>query len=190
MDQELQNRNLFIPYVNTLLNTSIKKKRGFVSMDVKFPRILDEKTYKGLTPQDQEDYVEGKIKQIVTINEHGISVPDIEKNTPFTRPTIIKHLERMVAIRESYKIRWGKMSIYYPNGKIVHPESRLDEMSPQGTRYRATFLNNQFGRFVYVEDMNPKGVSGGSLLINIEDLDFYVEFINKVGNIDEKVRYL
>src|SRR3989339_775194 len=144
---------------------------------INMPNIAEQKKYLGMSPRDQEIYIEQKIKEIVKINPNGISVPDISDKTPFSRQTIIKHLERMVACREAYKIKRRNLTTYYPNGKIVHPEYQESVEVDKGQSFKGTFLNNNFGEFVYIEDINGEGFSGGSMLINLKALDDFKELI-------------
>ena len=150
-------------------------------------QIIDKKKYGKMTPQDQEEYVEKKIKQILQLNKDGITVPEVCEITPFTRPTIIKHLERLAASREAYKIKRRKLTMYYPNGRIVHPEAMIKIENDSGGTFRGTFLNNNFGEFIYVEEINNKHVSGGGMLISIKNFDSFKELVDRI---EEKRRQL
>ena len=140
-----------------------------------------------MSPQDQEEYVGKKIKQILHLNPDGITVPEICETTPFTRPTIIKHLERLSASREAYKIKRRRLTIYYPNGRIVHPEAMIKVETENGGILRGTFLNNNFGEFIYIEDINDKHISGGGMLISLKNFESFEELVKRVG---EKRRIL
>ncbi|MDD5111116.1 MAG: hypothetical protein PHG85_01065 [Candidatus Altiarchaeota archaeon] len=150
--------------------------------NVIFPRILPPEKYRSLSPQDQEEYVARKIEEILMINTNGVTISDVSLNTPFTRPTIIKHLEKIVATRKGYKIRRGRLSMYFPNGRVVHPEGQIETKTDTGNQYRATFLNNNFGEFIYIEDLTPNTVSGGSILIKKHD---YPNFLNFLDSVEE-----
>lgn len=149
-------------------------------MELEVPPIMNAKKYRGLSPLKQEEYLERKIREIVNMNSHGVTIPDITQNTPFTRASVIKHLEKMVSSRDAYKIRRGRMSIYYPNGRVVHPEDTCITDTSSGSRYRATFLNNDFGEFIFLEDLNESIVAGGSILIKREDLNEFLQFLKEV----------
>jgi len=111
----------------------------------------------------------------------------VAENTPFSRQTIIKHLERMVSCRESYKIRRRNLTTYYPNGKVVHPEYQEKIETEQGHVFRGTFLNNNYGEFVYLEDVNNNGVSGGSMLISLDSVDDFKDLINRLSKRKEEI---
>jgi len=158
-----------------------------MQMAINMPQISDPKKYLGMSPHDQEDYIEKKIKEIVKLNPNGISVPDVAENTPFSRQTIIKHLERMVSCREAYKIKRRNLTTYYPNGKVVHPEYMENVETEKGHVFRGTFLNNNYGEFVYIEDVNNHGVSGGSMLISLEKVDDFKDLINRLAKRKEEI---
>lgn len=151
------------------------------------PPIADQKKYLGMSPHDQEQYIEQKIREIVKLNPNGVSVPDIVENTPFSRQTIIKHLERLVSCREAYKIRRRNLTTYYPNGRIVHPEYQEKIETEDGHIFRGTFLNNNYGEFIYLEDVNNHGVSGGSMLISLDRINDFKELINRLAKRKEEI---
>ena len=151
-----------------------------MEVTIKMPFIADQKKYLGMSPHDQEAYIEQKIKEIVKLNPNGLSIPDIAERTPFSRQTIIKHLERMVSCREAYKIRRRNLTTYYPNGKVVHPEYQ-EKIETENGYFQGTFLNNNYGEFVYIEDVDNKGVSGGGMLINLNRVGYFKELINKLS---------
>lgn len=145
---------------------------------IKVPDLIDRKQYLGMNPQDQESYASKKIKEMLTLNsEQGVTIPDILETTPFSRPTVVKYLEQLVSSRAGYKIKRRNLTYYYPNGTIAHPELRLSKKSDRtGLELRATFLNNNFGEYLYIEDVSSK-LSGGGMLISTKDLPFFREFI-------------
>lgn len=142
--------------------------------------VMEKEKYSRMNPQDQEDYVEKKLKEILHLNSNGITVPEICESTPFTRPTIIKHLEKFAASREAYKISRRKMTIYYPNGRIVHPEAMIKIENNTGGIFRGTFLNNNFGEFIYLEEINNENISGGGMLISLKNFDSFKEMIDRI----------
>lgn len=53
--------------------------------------------------------------------------------------------------------------------------------------FRGTFLNNNYGEFVYIEDVNNKGISGGSMLISINHVDDFKDLINRLSKRKEEI---
>lgn len=149
-----------------------------VQYAIKVPEILDRRQYLGMNPQDQESYASKKIKEVLTLNqEHGVTIPDILETAPFSRPTVVKYLEQMVSSRAAYKIKRRNLTYYYPNGKVAHPELIISKKSSEtGLELRATFLNNNFGEYLYIEDISSK-LSGGGMLISLKDISFFKEFM-------------
>jgi hypothetical protein len=152
------------------------------------PDLIDRKQYLGMNPQDQEGYASKKIGEVLRLNgESGVTIPDILETTPFSRPTVLKYLEQSVSSRSAYKIKRRNLTYYYPNGKIAHPELSIKKKSDDtGLELRATFLNNNFGEYLYIEDVSDK-VSGGGMLINLRDLAFFKEFISEAIKKGEKL---
>ena len=160
--------------------------------NISIPRIMEAKVYRGLSPQDQEEYVEKKMAEIVEMNPNGITIPDVEDKTPFTRPTIIKHLDKLVALRKAYKIKRGKkIFVYHPNGRPVHPEYQIEKKGTEKEpHFRATFLNNNYGEFLFLEDLNPQSVAGGSMLIRRPDIQNFFGFMKEIAERDKKLRII
>lgn len=158
-----------------------------MEQEVLIPPIIEKKKYSRMNPNDQEEYIEKKIKEILDSNPEGVTIPEIDEKTPFSRPTIIKHLERLVACRDAYKIKRRKLTIYYPNGRIVHPEHMVKIENDTGGIFRGTFLNNNFGQFVYLEEINDKNISGGGMLMNIKNIPIFKDLVDKL---EEKRRLI
>ncbi len=150
-------------------------------MDYEFPKILSKKDYLGLPPQEQEKYVFGKIKEILKKNKNGITISIIEKETPFTRPTIIKHLERLVSSREGYKRTIGNTNVYFPNGSAIYPDKTIKERINDTRFFRGTLISNNYGEFVFIEEDGDSNISGGSFMIKKNEFDKFKDFIIKVS---------
>jgi phage pi2 protein 07 len=146
-----------------------------------FHNVLKKEKYLGLTTLEQEKYIEKKIKEILHSSPIGISISDITTKTPFTRPTVIKHLERLVSCREAYRIKIGNVFVYYPNGKAVYPEKQIKFEIDECKFFKGTLLENNFGKFIFIEiDAKEDIISGGGFLVKREDFPLFTEFINKL----------
>jgi hypothetical protein len=51
-----------------------------------------------------------------------------------------------------------------------------------GTEFRATFLNNREGKFVFLEDISDNKISGGSMLIKRSDFQEFIKFITDTND--------
>jgi len=114
---------------------------------------------------------------------------EIVDTTNLNRITVTKHLEYLVAIREAYKIDRGTGSIYFINGRLIHPTDHLSV--PIGNKIYDFFkLENTEGNFVFIQEkeqdeLRLKTVKGG-IMIKCEDMlkfkDGLYKFITLASN--------
>jgi hypothetical protein len=150
-------------------------------LTIQIPKILPSNAYLGLPPLEQEKYVEKTIKEILHANPMGITITDITDSAPFTRPTILKQLERLVSCREGYKIKRGNVFVYYPNGKAAYPSKEIKLEISEKRSFKGTFLENSFGKFIFIEEDGNEGISGGGFLVKKEDFPAFMDFIQKLS---------
>ena len=148
-------------------------------MEIKIPNvILSAEEVQALKPLERENYVRSVIKKILAANENGVMASEIVEATNLNRITVTKHLEYLVAIREAYKSDRGSGSIYYQNGRLVHPTDRLSV--PIGNKvYDFIKLENAEGKFVFIQEkeqdeLRLKTVKGG-IMIRYEDLSAFMD---------------
>ncbi len=142
---------------------------------------MSKQRYLGLPPAEQEKYVEKKIKELLHKNQFGITISDIMTKTPFTRPTVIKHLECLVSCREGYKIKRGNVSVYYPNGKVVYPEKQVKVEITNNRSFTATLLENNFGNFVFIEENGGEGITGGGFMVKRDEFPIFKELVELIS---------
>jgi hypothetical protein len=152
-------------------------------MEIKTPNVmLSAEEVQALKPLERENYVRSVIKKILATNESGVMVSEIVQATNLNRITVTKHLEYLVAIREAYKSDRGSGSIYYQNGRLVHPTDRLSV--PIGNKiYDFIKLENAEGKFVFIQEkeedeLRLKTVKGG-IMIRCEDLFSFMDGLQK-----------
>lgn len=143
--------------------------------------ILSKQKYLGLPPLEQEKYADKTVKWILHNSQMGITISDITTKTPFTRPTVLKHLERLISCREGYKIKRGNVFVYYPNGKAVYPENQLKVEITNKRMFKATMLQNNYGNFIFIEEDGGEGISGGGFMIKSDEFHIFMELMNKVS---------
>ena len=148
-------------------------------MEIKTPNVmLSSEEVQALRPIERENYVRSVIKKILATNENGVMASEIVDATNLNRITVTKHLEYLVAIREAYKSDRGSGSIYYQNGKLVHPTDRLSV--PIGNKsYDIVKLENAEGKFVFIQEkeqdeLRLNTVKGG-IMIRCEDLFAFMD---------------
>lgn len=150
-------------------------------MESYYPEILKKKEYLGLAPSEQEKYVERKIKEILKINKNGVTIPEIVSQTPFTRPTVTKHLERLVSCREGFKRKFGNLYLYFPNSRAVYPDKTISIEIENKRKFVGTLINNNYGEFIFLEEIGGEGISGGGFLVKKEEFILFKEFIDKIS---------
>ena len=124
-------------------------------------QILPKKEYLGLPPSEQEKYVEKVIKKILKLHKNGITIPEIVNKTPFARPTVTKHLERLVSCREGFKRKFSNLYLYFPNGSAVYPDKIINLEIENKRKFVGTLINNNYGEFIFIEEVGGEGISGG-----------------------------
>src|SRR2546427_2545313 len=118
---------------------------------IQAPKVLPVKEVISMRPQDREHYVEKIMLKILEMNPRGVTIPEIASRTGFYRDTVAKHLDKLAATREAYRVTRGNVSIYYKNGQVVHATDVKDASSPNKT-YSFYKLENEDGKFVYIQE--------------------------------------
>ena len=144
------------------------------------PAIRTQEEVLSISPKDREKYMEHTILGILELNPQGATVTEITEATGLNRVTITKHLNRLVAIREAYKVERGPVSIYYKNGKISHSRN-VEHSFANDKRYSFFRLINDEEKSVYIQEKETNScgtvkVKGG---IIIKDEDFF-EFMKEL----------
>jgi len=144
------------------------------------PAIRTQEEVLSISPKDREKYMEHTILGILRLNSQGATVTEITEATELNRVTITKHLNRLVAIREAYKVERGPVSIYYKNGKISHSRN-VEHSFANDKRYSFFRLINDEEKSVYIQEKETNSfgtvkVKGG---IIIKDEDFF-EFMKEL----------
>src|SRR5438132_588673 len=153
-------------------------------MKLVLPRsILSQEEIKVLRPRDRESYIESVILEILALNPHGITVSLTTKETGFSRDTVAKHLERLLAIREAYKVDRG-VAIFYKNGKVAD-EHDLNLITSDDKTYAFYKLVNEDGEFVYIQEREIDEfrvikVKGG-IMINSKDFKPFMSALQNFG---------
>lgn len=158
-------------------------KYGVETMKFKVPKkILGPEEIKRLSPSERDYYIQNVILEILEMNKRGVTVSQVSQRFSFSRPTIAKHLDILVAIGEAYVVQRGNLSIYYKNGKIVHEED-VQSMVVSSKAYTFYKLKNQEGEFLYIQEKDldefrsPR-VKGG-ILINAKDIPPFMGALEK-----------
>lgn len=143
--------------------------------------LLNQEEIRGLRPKDREAYVEKAVLEYLTLNPRGVTISQMAAQTGFSRDTVSKHLERLAAVREAYKVDRG-VSIYYKNGKVVH-EQDLKLLTGEDKVFALFKLQNEDGDFIYiqereVDEFRAVRVRGG-IMINMKDFKSFITALQK-----------
>lgn len=155
----------------------------WVEMRIKVPQdMISQEELKTLRPKDKDECVEKLILQILEMNNQGVTIGELSNQTRIHRNTLASHMKTLVATREAYVIKRGKISIFYKNGKVVHARS-TEQKFPNDRFYRFYRLENEQGKFIYIQEgqldeFRAVKVKGG---IMIDDRDF-MKFVKELQN--------
>lgn len=133
-----------------------------------------------MSPKDRDKYMEHIILEILRLNPQGATISEIINATRLDRNTIAKHLNRLVAIREAYKIERGPVSIYYKNGKIVHAKT-VEHSFANDKRYTFFRLQNDGEKSVYIQEKETNSLGTvkvkGGIIVRDED---FIRFMKEL----------
>lgn len=142
--------------------------------------LLSRSEVKDLRPRSRDAYASNMVLEVLEKNPQGLTVSQIVKAAHLSRNTVLKHLERSVALRKAAKKDFGYLSIYYKGGT---PETdKLASIDFGDTSYDIQILNRGIeGRYVYIQERQldefrmPR-ITGG-ILVRTDNL---LEFIKKL----------
>lgn len=155
----------------------VKHKGDLMQIEVP-KKILASDEIKALSPVERDSYIQSVILEILKMNPRGVTIYQISSKIPFSRPTIAKHLDVLVAIGEAYKVQRGNLSVYYKNGKIVH-ETDVKSTVVDDKIYTFYKLENAEGKFLYIQEKeldefrSPR-VKGG-VMVNEKDIQSFFQ---------------
>lgn len=129
---------------------------------------------KNMRPKDRDEAVQKLLLQMLDLNSQGVTIGELSEQTRISRPTLASHMKTLVATREAYENKRGKLSVFYKNGKVVHAKST--ECRFNDRFYKFFRLRNEQGKFIYIQErqideFRATKVNGG---IMIKDEDFFV----------------
>jgi DNA-binding transcriptional ArsR family regulator len=127
---------------------------------------------KNMRPKDRDEAVQKLLLQVLDLNTHGVTIGELVEQTRISRPAITTHLKTLVATREAYENKRGKLSFFYKNGKVVHAKSTECRFCDRF--YKFFRLKNDQGKFIYIQErqideFRAIKVNGG---IMVRDEDF------------------
>jgi DNA-binding transcriptional ArsR family regulator len=162
------------------MSNIVAPRMGEYDMSLSLPASMrTQEEVLSMSPKDRDKYMEHVILEMLRLNLQGATVTEITDTTGLNRVTITKHLNRLVAIREAYKIERGPVSIYYKNGKIVHARN-VEHAFANDKRYSFFRLVNDEEKSVYIQEKETNSfgtvkVKGGIIISDEDFLEFMKE---------------
>lgn len=149
------------------------------------PETLSKGTYLELPPHERGHYLREKIRETLELNEEdGVSVSDLEKNLPFDKRAIQKHLEVLTHTNVAYTSKVGPTILYFPNERAVH--SSFDREIKLGDRmFGVSKIENKLGQFILIKEIKENDIGGGILV----PFDRYPKFVEALQSVNEAVHY-
>jgi len=133
-------------------------------------------------PQAREEKAHNMITEYLDRNPNGVTVKQIVDNTEISRTTVVRHLERLVALRQARKRDFGYVSLYYKAGFFDEDTSESEQFS-NDTSFTLQLVNRQHeGNFIYIQekqigDLREEKVTGG-IMINTKDALKFVKMLH------------
>ena len=155
------------------------------SLRIKVPQdIISQDELRSLRPKDKDQCIQKLILRILEMNHQGVTIGELSQETNIHRNTLASHMKSLVATREAYTIKRGKISIFYKNGKVVHARS-TEHKFPNDRFYRFYRLINEQGKFIYIQErqldeFRAVKVKGG-IMINDKDFLEFMKELQKFG---------
>jgi hypothetical protein len=144
---------------------------------------ISPESLKSMRPKDKDECIQKLLLEILELNSQGVTIAELTEQTRIHRNTLSGHMKTIVATREAYELRRGKLSVYYKNGKVVH--ARSTECKFNDRFYKFFRLKNEQGNFIYVQErqideFRAVRVNGG-IMIRDEDFLVFLKELQKFG---------
>jgi len=153
-------------------------------MKLELPQnLISPESLKSMRPKDKDECIQKLLLQILELNSQGITITELMGQTKIHRNTLAGHMKTIVATREAYEVKRGKLSVFYKNGKVVHAKST--ECRFNDRFYKFFRLKNEQGDFIYVQERQMDEfraikVNGG-IMIKDEDFLVFLKELQKFG---------
>lgn len=156
-------------------------------MKLELPQnALSPEDLKNMRPKDRDEAVQKLLIDVLDLNSQGVTIGELAGQTKICRPTLATHMKTLVATREAYENKRGRLSFFYKNGKVVH--ARSTECRFNDRFYKFFRLKNEMGKFIYIQERQMDEflsikVNGG---IMIKD-EYFFDFLKELQNFGREV---
>ncbi|MEA3144592.1 MAG: hypothetical protein QOG31_1916 [Thermoplasmata archaeon] len=124
------------------------------------------------------------LSQLVAAHPDGVSTPDLAQAVSTTAPTAQKALQLLEKERHIYSRRIGKTTIWYPNGRLVHPYLQLKK-EMRGRIYNFTVREGRAGPTIQVLERSFSVLNGerteGSIFVETATLKEFIAALEELA---------
>lgn len=135
-------------------------------------------------PQARESRNRELILETLKQNERGLTINDLAGKTKLTRDTIVRHVTSLAYQDEIYTMKYGNVSVYYPNHRQVRGLDRLTVECGPGRTIYLNMLRNQFGDFLNISELRNIGGQSekmGSIILPPEYLKELITSLQQIA---------
>jgi len=133
-------------------------------------------------PKVRDHYADDMILEYLDRNPDGVTITQIVGKTELVRNTVMRHLERFVALRSIRKRDFGHIALYFKTG-YFDEENEESHLFENGTSYAFQLVERGVeGNYIYVKekqigDFREEKVTGG-IMINTKDAEKFVKLLH------------
>ena len=156
--------------------------------------ITEEMKLRNKNPHARDLKANNLILEFLERNPDGVPIKKMVDKTGLSRTTVVKHLERLVALRKVKKRDFGYVSLYYKSGFVDENTSESEKFSNDTSFTFQLVTRGAEGNFIYIQekqldDFREEKVTGG-IMINTKDAlkfsNMYNTFAMKVSEIESR----
>lgn len=140
--------------------------------------LLMQEQYKELASGEKERYTGKVLKKLLELNKNGLTLGQISEKTYFNKATIWRHLEKLVNTKEAYKLEFGRLSVYFSNGKLIH-SLFSEDIKFENKTYPIFFVRNNLGDFIYLQEKQEDKFGRieviGGLVLPLKNAEIFAE---------------
>lgn len=146
------------------------------------PEIWTKSKLRKQRPKVRDHYADAMILEFLDRDPNGITISQIVGKTELARNTVMRHLERLVALRSVRKRDFGHIALYFKTG-YFDEENEESHVFENGTSYAFQFVERGVdGNYIYVQekqigDFRENKVTGG-IMINTKDAKKFVGLLH------------
>lgn len=147
-------------------------------------KVLPVKEILAMRPQDRKRYVGHIIREIVQLNQCGVTISEVSRVTGLQRNDVMKHLDHLVVTRQATCLTRGTGRIYYPLDKVL-AEVEYRDKNVENRFYRIHRIQDDGQTYIVVQEIEVDEtrslVVKGGILVPSELMLGLMSSIQKLG---------